>query len=756
MILLMSYWQLSSFCLTLMSLPFWPKIPDVLWCSAIVLYGIANANNRAKKILKYGLGISTGLLLATLYANMLLEQSRTLFEFGENITINIKVDSDFTKNNFGFNGQVLVTAINGCKLDWYQQPRIKLYGPVMLQQGNVGEFFVALKPIYGQLNQAGMDSERYYFSQAILGKAFVVRDTPFYVVTHESWRQWFKQKVTDLVQAHPHSSFLMALSFADRTGITSQQWQWLKASGLSHLVAISGLHIGIAFGLGASMMLGLTRFLQRGYWLAFPVGMLVAIGYSGLAGFTLPTQRALVMLIIATVLYQFAVRMSHLQRLLWVFAIMVALNPLAIVSTSFWLSFLAVAIVIYVMLGQRYERWWVNWLRSHMVLSVIMLPLIALVFNGVSLVSPFYNMFFVPWFSFVVVPLLFLALVLTLCCPALADVIWSLADLSLFPLSYLLPFASDSWIALSHDEIRVVTILVALLIASVLLRRRWLIFVLLALCLLPNRASRYDWRIDLLDVGQGLAVLIEQQGEYLLYDTGPAWHGGSSADLVISPVLEQRGAAQLDTLVLSHLDNDHAGGRLPIEQRWNPIRRLASSPLVGYLPCTQGVEWQWHRLNVLVIWPPALSEKSSNPFSCVVQISDRKYGHSVLLAGDIEKQGEWLMVKQAQHNGQSLDSDILIVPHHGSSTSSSAGLINAVNPSLALASLAKGNRWGFPDTDVVQRYRDDGVQWLDSGDSGQVTIEFTHDQRRVTYLRDRDSLFHYQPWYRQMLRKQVE
>ncbi|MHA2937936.1 DNA internalization-related competence protein ComEC/Rec2 [Vibrio sp. RC27] len=756
MILLMNYWQLGSFCLILISLPYWPMVPELFWCGLFVIYYLILFKRQSYQVIKYSLGISMGLLWGVMFANITLEQSETLYKSDTNTSIKIRAESDFAQNNFGFSGRVQITSVNGQALEWYRQPRVQLYSPVMLQRGDEGQFNAKIKPIFGLLNEAGSDSERYYFGQAILGKAYVDKRISHYVIEHMSWRKRFKQLVSLRVEPLVHSAIILALSFADRTGIDNQQWERLKSSGLSHLVAISGLHISIAFGLGYGVILMLSRVIQRGYWAALPAGVMLATSYSWLADFTLPTQRALTMLFIYVVIAKLSVQLSYVQKMLWVLTIVLLVNPLATVNSSFWLSFCAVSAVIYVMTANTHAHGVKAWVKGHLWVSLAMLPLSAIMFGGISVVSPFYNMVFIPWFSVVVVPLLFLALLVTGIGVLGDHLVWTLVDYSLAPLSYLLPYSDNAWLALSQNEIWLVSCSVFVLALRPILGGQWLMLVLLIFSSEFYRQSRHDWRVDLLDVGQGLAVLIEQDGHYLLYDTGSGWNDSSMVDLVITPVLEKRGVDQLDILVLSHLDNDHAGGRWQVEQRWRPRRRIASANLAGYSTCIQGQKWQWQRLDIEVLWPPKTPMNSRNEFSCVLKISGQNGVHSVLLTGDIGVMSEWLLVKQLDDAQWDLMSDIIVVPHHGSATSSSSQFIQMVQPSLALAGLAKGNRWNFPNSKVKQRYTESGARWLDSGDAGQVSVRFNKDDFVVRYQRSRDSVFHYQSWYRQMLRKQVE
>jgi competence protein ComEC len=255
-----------------------------------------------------------------------------------------------------------------------------------------------------------------------------------------------------------------------------------------------------------------------------------------------------------------------------------------------------------------------------------------------------------------------------------------------------------------------------------------------------------------LDVGQGLAVLIEQEGAFVLYDTGPAWSTGSAEAFVISPLLQWFGAKQLDGLILSHLDNDHAGGRESIEQRWHPTWKYSSHRLNSYHPCVIGQDWDWKALHFSVLWPRDLTDVKDNQYSCVIRIEDRDNQHSVLLTGDVEAAAEFLMIKQ----NMELKSDVVIVPHHGSSSSSTQAFIDATSPRWAIASLSKGNQWGFPSQAVKERYKKSEVQWFDTGDYGQISLLFKRNEENIETQRLMNHPFSYEPWYRQMLRKQVE
>ncbi len=766
MTLLMNYWQLGSFCLTLLTLPYWPKIPGVIWCGPIVIYYLTIIITSSGRFARKWFGVVTALLVIIIFSNGMLLQSEKLYQFGQNIIINVKVNSSFQQNSFGFSGVAQVTHINHAKMPIYLRPTIKLYTPVLLQSGDTAQFQVRLKPIYGQLNEAGMDSESYYFSQGVIGKAFVQSGSSFYIIHQPGWREWLQREVNNSLQGKSNQGIILALTFADRSEISDQQWQWFKSSGLSHLMAISGLHISMAFTFGALLAALFIRlipgcYLFNLYWLPGIAGLLIASGYSWLADFTLPTQRALTMLVVSYVLQLTHVRLSFVQRMLFVLLVVLVLNPNGSISSSFWLSFVAVVCVSYVMFNQHHAYSgtgkMLNWLMSHILLSVLMIPLLALLFGGISLVSPLYNMLFIPWFSLIVIPSLFLALFVTLGVFPLAEQIWQWVDLTLEPIGWLTPFSSQWWLVVPTDW----TLFTCLGIVVYLLRQwvslSWisLVMVLGSISLLVPADKR--WRIDILDIGQGLAVLIEKNGHYLLYDTGPGWSTGSSAEFVITPVLEKRGARQLDTLILSHLDSDHAGGRKIIEQRWQPQAKFSGQSLAGYHSCSSGDAWKWQGLTFSVLWPPQSSNLKdfsvkSNQHSCVIKVTDSQSKYSLLLPGDIEAQAELLMINR----GTNLKADIVIAPHHGSRSSSSQSFIDAVAPQYVVASLAKGNRWHFPDSQVQSRYHAVGARWLDTGELGQISFHFNQQQMQITTMRWVDSPIHYVPWYRQMLRKQVE
>ncbi|MDW6003688.1 DNA internalization-related competence protein ComEC/Rec2 [Vibrio mangrovi] len=702
--------------------------------------------------LRYIIGICIAFLLILFHGNLIKRQSDILFQSGHDITINAKVDSFFTQNSFGYTGSVRVLSINNTPVEWWRQPRVKLYTATELHPGDVLDVQVSVKPIVGLLNEAGFDSERYYFSQGIVAKVFARSEAQLKTIG-DSFRYRLFQHVEQQLQDNPFRGIILALSFANRNELSESQWRLLKNSGLAHLVAISGLHIGIAYTFGFFLGMPVSRFGRYFLWAPVISGGISAVIYSWLAGFSLPTIRALLMLLIHIVLRVSHIRIGLRDRFLVTLGCMLTINPFVSISVSFWMSFTAVFFVFYLVSLEkdRSQQLWLEKLKQqvkgHTALMLCMLPVSAGFFGGISLVAPLYNLIFIPWFSLLIVPLLFVGLVVVTL-GGFAGLIWAGISQLLEPVIWSAAFADGVWIFTSAHMTHLFVGLTCILLLQPILSSRIIGFFFLVFWGSSiGRGETTKWQVDILDVGHGLSVLIEKNGHYVLYDTGKSWPGGSMSQSVVTPVLRWRGARNLDGLILSHLDNDHAGGRFDIEKVWHPVWKRASQRLPGYQPCSQGTSWRWQTLKFDVLWPPKQVVKSHNDESCTIRVSDDAE-HSILLTGDIEKHSEQEMLQQ----NLPLASEVVIVPHHGSHTSSSLKWIKKVQADVAVASLAGMNPWHLPSPRIVKRYRDNGTQWLETAISGQIRIIFQQKKRQFNTIR-RDTL---SPWYRQMLRKQVE
>ncbi|WP_231735744.1 DNA internalization-related competence protein ComEC/Rec2 [Vibrio sp. MEBiC08052] len=702
--------------------------------------------------LRYTIGICTALILVLFYGNIFKRQSAILFQSEHDITINVKVDSFFTPNSFGYSARAQVLSINNTPIRWWIQPKVKLYTSAQYYPGDILKMSVTIKPITGLLNEAGFDSERYFFSQGMVAKVFARSDIEV-KKSGESWRYRLFQRVAQQLQNDSLKGIILALSFANRNDLTEQQWRILKESGLAHLIAISGLHIGIAYSFGFFLGIPISRLGQRWLWTPVIFGGCSALTYAWLASFSLPTQRAMLMLLIHIVFRLSHMRISLRDRFLLTLSGILTIHPFAGVSASFWMSFSAVFFVLYLVNQERdilhRDRIGklIRQMKGHIVLMICMLPVGAYFFGGVSLVAPLYNLVFIPWFSVLVVPLLFVGLWVT-GCGGSAMPVWQTIHVLLEPVMWAASFAEPAWLFTPSHFTYLLIIATAVVLLWPILSRCSIGFFLVMMCgFSTGRDTTTGWQIDILDVGHGLSILIEKNGHYILYDTGKSWQGGSIAQSVVTPVLRQRGVRHLDGLILSHLDNDHAGGRFDVEKIWHPQWKRASAFLPGYQPCTQGHSWQWQALRFDVLWPPERVVKADNDASCTIRISDDA-GHSILLTGDIEKSSEWQMLQQ----NLPLGSDVVIVPHHGSYTSSSSLWVKRVGAELAIASLAGINMWHLPNAGVVKRYQQNGTQWLDTATSGQVRIIVSNKKREVNTMRSHA----FSPWYRQTLRKQVE
>ncbi len=306
-------------------------------------------------------------------------------------------------------------------------------------------------------------------------------------------------------------------------------------------------------------------------------------------------------------------------------------------------------------------------------LSVLIVPISGYYFSGFSLSSIAYNLAFIPWFGFIVVPLMFLALFSSLFLEMIAKPLWQLVDWSLQPLSTSIQYAIGSWQPISIEMTGLILAgIICLVFQRFMFQYAWCL--LLGIVISIKLTSEYDqqhWRIDVLDVGHGLAVIVEKDDKVLLYDTGKAWQNGSIAEQVVTPVLHQRGYESIDTMILSHSDNDHAGGRLFIEDAFSPQRKLSSQNFIGYESCTRGDHWKWQGLNIEVLWPHALVQRAYNPHSCVLRLTDPISMFSMLFTGDIETISEWILLREPEK----LKSDVMLVPHHGSKSSSNPALL---------------------------------------------------------------------------------
>ncbi|MDB1123571.1 DNA internalization-related competence protein ComEC/Rec2 [Vibrio algarum] len=317
------------------------------------------------------------------------------------------------------------------------------------------------------------------------------------------------------------------------------------------------------------------------------------------------------------------------------------------------------------------------------------------------------------------------------------------------PIYWAIQFSSDSWINIDRINLLQVFALVVFMFLRPLLKREQQIIVGLSVLFIIQTVDIHpnsSWQVSILDVGHGLAVLIRKGNQHILYDTGVKWETGSMAEMVIAPVLRYRGVDDVGLLILSHSDSDHAGGREYIEQHFTPISKLSSQRISGYSPCVDKTMLNWNGLTLSAVWPPKLVKRAYNPHSCVIRVTDGV--SSILLTGDIEAIGELLLAKK----GDEIRSDILLVPHHGSRSSSTDYFLNAVDPKVAIASVAKGNQWDLPSEIVVNKYMTRNIKWLDTGSDGQISIDFSRNGWQIMNIRNRQSL----SWYRKILRKGVE
>ncbi|KOX64315.1 competence protein ComEC [Pseudomonas psychrophila] len=605
--------------------------------------------------------------------------------------------------------------------------RLSWYGGLPVNSGEHWRLAVTLKRPKGLLNPQSFDYQAWLLAQRI-GATGVVKEGQLLAAASHAWRDGLRQRLLR-IDGNGRESWLAALVMGDGSGLNRDDWTLLQATGTVHLLVISGQHIGLFAGLIYGLVALLARYgLWPGYlpWLPWACGLAFAgaTGYGMLAGFEVPVQRACVMLGLVLI---WRLRFRHLG--VWL-PFLLALNavlivePLASLMPGFWLSFSAVAVLIYTFSG-RLGAWdWRGvWLRPHGLIALGLFPMLWILGLPISLTGPLANLIAVPWISLLVLPTALLG-TLMLPVPWLGEsLLWlsgGLLDLLINGLALLADVVTPWLPAVVPIYIWLLSALGALILllpAGVALRPLGWPLVLLAVFTPREHIPHGEVEVLQLDVGQGLAIVLRTRNHTLLYDAGPKVRDFDQGERVVVPVLRSLGVGELDVMLLSHADSDHAGGALAVQRSMNVARVLGGdvSGLPKQLraqPCANGESWVWDGVRFsLWQWPGA---SDSNQKSCVLQVQARD--ERLLLTGDIDAHAERALLRSPL----AVPTRWLQSPHHGSKTSSSMAFLKALVPERVLVSRGHGNNFGHPHPQVMSRYQALGVQVWDSAEQGAV------------------------------------
>jgi competence protein ComEC len=623
---------------------------------------------------------------------------------------------------------------------------------VALPEVKAGErwrFNVRLKRPHGTANPHGFDYEAWMLERGIRATGYVrprgsAERLTAMVHKPEYWvervRERLRTRILEALADRPYAGIIAALVMGDQRAIPPAQWQTFTRTGVNHLMSISGLHVTMIAGLAYAIAHALWRRSAR-LTLKIPAakaavlaGTLTALFYTLLAGFAVPAQRTLYMIAVVAFALWIGARTSASVVLSAALLVVVVLDPWCVTSAGFWLSFGAVAAILFAVVNRVAQPHWAHaWLRTQAAVTVALLPLLLALFQQVSLISPVANAFAIPVVSLVVVPLALAGSVLPF------DAVLYLAHLTMawcmIALEWLSALPHAVWEQHAPVEWAIVLALAGVL-WSIFPRGvpgRWLgaVVCLPLFFVMPAMPRIGEVRIAVLDVGQGLALLVQTARHALVYDTGPAF--GPSADSgnrIIAPYLRASGIGKLDGMIVSHDDGDHTGGAVSVLQAL-PVAWLASSladmdPLTFVADeafrCHVGQSWEWDGVRFDILHPSPASYEASlknNDRGCVLKVSAP--GGSVLIPADIERRSEETLLAQAGD----LAADVLIAGHHGSKTSSTLAFVQAVNPSIVVFPVGYRNRFGHPHPDVVACYQDLGSALYRTDRDGAVLVSIS-------------------------------
>lgn len=618
-------------------------------------------------------------------------------------------------------------------------------GLPILHPGERWQLPMQLRTNRAQVNFVGSDNERWSFANGVAARGFVLAAaerlpgaTSWFDT--DRWREAVLTKMKLVAGDAAAFRMLAALAIADRRELDASDRQVFAATGTGHLLAISGLHIGLAAVIGYFVGRLLLLFFVAGMRLRLAISLpwvgawLSAFSYAVLAGFGVSTQRALIMLSVATIVVLCRRKIHPASAWMVAMALVLIIDPFAPLRAGFWFSFLAVGVLLIIFTPRFGEiPAWKKMLFAQLGITLTMAPLGMYFFQQSSLPGLLANLIAIPTVSFISVPLILFGLIFMWLPGPMGGWLLEAAGMSLHYLFVFLQQLS-TWqpdFMQSASTPKTVAVILAMLGALILIMPRGLpgraigLLLMLPMFLPPsNPLAEGMTEVDMLDVGQGLAILVGNKDYLMVYDTGPGngLQDAAAWDTVkgsIQPAIARRTIAP-DLIVASHADLDHAGGLDSLRNIWPQATVTASLPqtTVGVQPCLAGDLWGAGEMSLRVLHPAAGLPYLGNDSSCVISVNSP--GFSLLLTGDISKAVESRLVLESVSNHQ-----FMSVPHHGSASSSTRQFIETVHPQLALNSAASNNRFDFPRPEVLQRFDKVGINVLNTAGCGGLRITST-------------------------------
>lgn len=772
----MDRWLITFFIGGILSL-FMPIVPELFYVNLFTLIGGVCLSSKKLRFLSGLFFGAAWILYSGLQYNQIWQKNKIdpqrFFNHSHLVqgtvktipsqTIVAPLDSNKIKNNYTYKFNFTVFKINQqilkvplvIRLSWNKTDHL-------IYQGSELALKVKLKPPHGLSNQGGFNYKAWLRQNNIVATGYVINNkTNLLIKNVKTIRQRLYFDALALLPEHQLSPLLMALSFGERAMIQQDTWDILNKTNTQHLIAISGLHLGL-IATGSFLLITLIvrmlpfRYLlekssvakssyfllgQNSKYIAVFLSCSLTLYYAYLAGFSLPTLRALIMLLLFWCFKLWEIKCRLTTWICLTLFIVMIFTPMSLISGSFWLSFYAVILILLTV--WRFQsvfsgpNKWLNWLKSlfwiQLSLSVFMLPIVMMFNYQLSFISIFANLIAVPLMSFSSIPLCLLAV---LCMPFSENVtslLYQIASMSIDVLWRWLVFLADQPWAVTNVSFEYM-ILLSLTVSFIglacflSLQKRYMssLFLVISFFFIYHvmfNKQYNNWLVTVLDVGQGLSIVIEKNNNAILYDTGASYPSGfNMVEASVLPYLKHRGIDKLDKVIISHSDNDHAGGLDILKNKMLIDEVIANDiTLKGNKPCKQGDNFIWHNLDFTVLWPldTPKYKGDENDDSCVISISDGV--NRVLLTGDISKSVEKLLLQDPSISPL-LQSNVIIAPHHGSNTSSSERFIETVTPTYVVYSTGFMNRWKMPSNLVQDRYAKANVVAFNTAKEGMIKI----------------------------------